>query len=429
VGDNALNTIKINSIPFGLFYGGGLGWRVSNESFLKQLSWLEELKLRVSYGKTGNDDYGEATATRYYEAMKFRGSVGLSPALIFNEELTYETVNLLTTGVDLALWGNRLTLNVDLFSSETSNMFIYKEIESYFGYDFRPENNGKMKNKGIDLGLFFRVIDYHDFKWDIQGTWSTIENEVTEIEGDKLVTELIGADIVNKVGEQANSFYGFLFNGVYSTTAEAQSANLVNDRLIPYEAGDAKFSDLSGPDNVPDGIINDYDKTVIGSSLPEFYGGINNKFSFRRWSLNAFIQFVKGNEVFNYVRYRNESMTGFENQSKNVLNRWQYEGQETSVPRASWSDPVGNSSFSTRWIEDGSYVRLKNISLTYTIDEKFLAFRNAQFYLSANNVFTLTNYLGYDPEFAYSRSHFEQGIDYGLMPQSRQFIIGVKLGL
>jgi len=429
VGDNARNTIKIGSVPFGMFYGGGLGWRVSNESFLKDLSWLEELKLRVSYGKSGNDDIGEATATRYYQAIKFRGSVGLTPALVFNEELTYETVNQLTTGIDLALWGNRLSLNADLFSSETSNMFIYKEIDSYYGYDSRPENNGKMKNSGIDLGLFFRIIDFHNFNWDIQGSFATIKNRVTQIEGDKLITELMGADIVNMVGEQANSFYGFIYNGVYATTAEAQSANLVNDRLIAYKAGDAKFTDLSGPNNVPDGIINDYDKTVIGSSLPDFYGGVNNRFSYKRWTLNAFIQFVHGNEVFNFVRFRNESMNGLENQSKNVLNRWQYEGQETNVPRASWNDPVGNSSFSTRWIEDGSYLRIKNISLSYTIDDKFLAFRNAQFYVSVNNVLTLTNYLGYDPEFAYSRSHFEQGIDYGLMPQSRQFILGVKLGL
>ena len=429
VGDNAANTTKIGGIPFGIFYGGGIGWRISSESFLKNTSWLEELKLRLSYGKTGNDDIGESSATNYYSSVKFRETVGLYPALLLNDELTYETVSQINTGFDLALWGHRLTANVDYYSSVTDNMLIYRPLESYFGYDFRPENGGQMKNQGIDVGFFFRIVDRPVFKWDIQGNWSTVKNEVTEIDGNKLITGVKGAELVNTHGEQANSFYGYIFEGVYSTTDEAQSANLVNDRFIPFRAGDAKFADLSGPSGSPDGIINSYDKTVIGSALPEQFGGINNTFTYKRWSLSTFVQFVKGNEIFNYVRYKNESMSGLENQSTNVLNRWQYEGQITEVPRANWEDPVGNSSFSTRWIEDGSYLRIKNIALSYTIRDEFLAFRNAKFYLSANNVFTLTNYLGYDPEFSYSRSHLDQGIDYGLTPQPRQFILGVKLGL
>jgi len=429
IGDFAANTIKINEIPFGLFYGGGLGWRLSNESFLKNLAWLEELKLRLSYGKTGNDDFGEATATRYYNSIKYRGTTGLFPALVFNEELTYETVNKLTTGLDLALWGNRITTNLDLYSSETNNMFIYKDIETYFGYSIRPENGGSMRNKGVDLGMFIRIIDNPNFKWDIHGTYSRINNEVTAVSGGSNITELMGAEIINTPGEQANSFYGYVYNGVYSTTEEAESANLVSDKFIPFQAGDAKFSDISGPDGEPDGIINDFDKVVIGSSIPDLFGGISNQISYKRWSLSAFIQFVGGNDVFNFVRYKNESMTGLENQSKNVLSRWQYEGQITDVPRALWKDPIGNSAFSTRWIEDGSYLRVKNISLSYTIDNQFLSFRNAKFYISASNLFTITKYLGYDPEFGNSHSHVDQGIDYGLAPQTRQFIIGVVLGL
>ncbi|HYX05411.1 MAG TPA: SusC/RagA family TonB-linked outer membrane protein [Bacteroidales bacterium] len=429
IGEEASNTIKIGSVPFGLFYGGGLGWRLSNESFMKNISWLEELKLRLTYGKTGNDDIGEANATNYYNAIKFRETVGLYPALVPNPKLTYETVSQLDAGLDIALWGNRLTANVDFYSSVTDNMLIYRPLDSYFGYSSRPENGGQMENKGLDVGFFFRIISGSDFKWDFQASWSTVKNRVTEIKGDKLVTELEGAEIVNMAGEQANSFYGYIFKGVYSTTEEAQKANLVNQRSIPYQAGDAIFADLSGPDGIKDGIIDDYDKTVIGSSLPEQFGGINNTFTYKRWAVSAFVQFVQGNEIFNYVRFKNESMTGLENQSTNVLNRWQYEGQQTEVPRAKWEDPVGNSSFSTRWIEDGSFIRIKNIVLNYTIDNEFLTFRNAKFYLSANNIFTFTNYLGYDPEFGYSHSQLDQGIDYGLTPQPRQFIIGVKLGL
>ncbi len=198
--------------------------------------------------------------------------------------------------------------------------------------------------------------------------------------------------------------------------------------MIPYQAGDTKFRDLSGPDGAPDGIINDYDKTILGSALPDYFGGVNNTIRYKRFSLSAFVQFVVGNEIFNYLRYKNESMIGFENQSTSVLSRWQYEGQVTDVPRAKMNDPQGNSSFSTRWIEDGSYLRLKSVELSYTMEDEFLTFKNAKFYCSANNLFTITKYLGYDPEFAYSYSPINQGIDYGLMPQPRQFILGVKLG-
>ena len=286
-----------------------------------------------------------------------------------------------------------------------------------------------MQNKGVDLGVFFRMIDRPSFKWDLETALTTVKNEVLEIKGNKLITELEGAEIVNTPGSTANSFYGYVFEGVYASTEEAQSLGFRNERLIPFRGGDAKYADLSGPQGVPDGIINDYDKTVIGSSLPLYFGGFTNTFSYKRWALSAFLQFVSGNEVFIYIRYKNESMTGLQNQSTNVLNRWQYEGHETSVPRALWNDPVGNTAFSTRWIEDGSYLRIKNISLSYTIPREFLVFRNSQFYVTASNVFTFSKYLGYDPEFSYSYNQMDQGIDYGLCPQPRQFIVGIKLGL
>ena len=424
VGDDAVNTIMIADVPFGLFYSGGLGWRISNESFLKNASALEELKLRVTYGKSGNDDIGESNATNYYDAVKFRETTGLIPAVLTNRELTYETVSQLNAGFDLALNGYRFRAKVDWYQSNVENLLIYAPLEAYFGYQFRPENNGEMENTGVDFNLFWRVINGSNFKWDFETWLSTVENKITNIKGTKLVTEIEGAEIVNMEGEAANSFYGYIYEGVYSTTQEAQDANLVNDKLVPYGAGDARFQDITG-----DGVINDFDKTVIGSSLPEYYGGVSNTFTYKRWALNAFVQFVSGNEIFNYVRYQNERMVGLQNQSTNVLNRWQYEGQTTEIPRAVYGDAIGNSSFSTRWIEDGSYVRLKNVSLSYTIPNEFLTFRNAQFYVTASNLFTLSDYLGYDPEFAHSFSHVTQGVDYALTPQVRQFIVGIKLGL
>ena len=429
VGDNGINTKKIAGNPFGLFYSGGLGWRLSSEPFLKQLSWLDEFKLRGSYGTTGNDDIGESNASDYYSPVKYRETVGLYPAIISNNTLSYETVTQKNAGVDIAFLGSRIRGTVDVFQSTTDDMLILAPMESYMGYSFRPENGGKLQNTGIEASAFLRIIDGKSFKWDVQGNFTKIKNEILSVKGNQLITQVEGAEIVNQVGAPVNSFYGYVFQGVYSSAEEASTANLKNDKLFNFQAGDAKFADLSGEFGVQDGVINDYDKTNIGSSMPEFYGGFKNTFTYKNWSLNTLINFVSGNDVFNYVRYQNEKMTGLENQSTAVLSRWQSEGQVTNVPRAVWNDPMGNSAFSTRWIEDGSYVRIQNITLSYKVPNKFLTFRNAEFYVSGNNILTLSKYLGYDPEFSYSYSQAEQGIDYGQTPQARQFIMGIKLGL
>ena len=429
VGDNAANTIKIGDVPFGLFYSIGGAWRISDESFLKNSSKLEELKLRLTYGRTGNDAIGETSATNYYDAVKFRETSGLIPGVVPNDELTYETVSQLNGGIDVSVWGNRVRASVDIYKSTIENMLIYVPLQAYFGFDFRPENGGKMQNTGLDVSVLFRLFDKPNFKWDLQASYSMFNNEVLEIKGDKLVTKVQGAELVNMPGEQANSFYGYIYEGVYLTAAEAQTSGIVNDRYVKYQAGDAKFKDISGPNGTPDGVINSYDKRVIGSSNPEKFGGIGNTFTYKRWALNAFVQFVSGNELFNFVRYQNESMIGLGNQSTVVLNRWEYDGQQTEIPRALFNDPIGNSDFSTRWIEDGSYLRIKNVSLSYSIPGEFLVFKNAQFYVSGSNLFTVSKYLGYDPEFSFSSAHVVQGIDYGLTPQPRQFVIGIKLGL
>lgn len=429
VGDNAIHTLKIANNPFGFFYGGGLGWRISSEPIFNRLSWLNDFKLRLSYGKTGNDDVGESNASEYYAGVKYRGTVGLYPAILPNENLSYETVSQLNGGTDIALFGDRLKMTADVFRATINDMLITTPMVSYLGYSFRMENGGKMENVGFDLNASLRIIDGRSFKWDIEANVSKVKNKILSLNGDRIIKDITGGQTVIQVGSAANSFYGYIFEGVYNSSAEASTANLMNDKFEKYLAGDAKFADLSGPNGTPDGIINQYDKTTIGSSMPDLFGGLQNTFIYKKWSLNTQVNFVSGNNIFNYVRYQNEQMKGLENQSASVLNRWQYEGQVTNVPRALWNDAMGNAAFSSRWIEDGSYLRITNVSLSYKLPNRFLQFRNAEFYVSANNVLTISKYLGYDPEFSYSYSHTEQGVDYGQTPQARQFIIGVKLGL
>jgi len=429
VGSNAINTLKIADVPFGIFYSGGIAWRLSNESFLKDQKWLEDLKIRLTAGKIGNDDFGESSARNYYLPIKFRETTGLYPAVIPNDQLSYETVSQINAGVDLSILGDRLRTSFDAFRSMTNNLVIYMPVNEYLGYSYRVENGGILKNTGLEFNTFFRVIDKTNFKWDLQLNLSSIKNEVVDILGKKIVTAIPGGELVNMEGSPANSFYGYKFKDVYSTQAEADRAGLVNDKGTPYQAGDAIYEDISGPNGLPDSVINEYDKTIIGSSMPDYFGGLISSFTYKRWTLSAFIQFVSGNDIFNYVRYKNEELSGLQNQSQVVLNRWQYDGQVTDIPRALWQDLVGNSAFSSRWIEDGSYLRLKNIYLSYRIPEQFLVFKSAEFYISASNLFTLDKYLGYDPEFAFSHLQIFQGIDYGLTPQLRQFIVGIRVGL
>lgn len=429
VGQNAPNALRLFNNPIGLFYSGGLAWRLSSEPFMADLAFVEELKFRASIGRTGNDDIGESNALNYYKTVHYRSTTGIVPAVIQNDELNYEIVDQLNAGIDLGLFGNRVRLNFDVFKNTTSDMLLYKPLETYFGFDYRPENSGSMENTGWDAYAFFRLVNTRNFKWDIEATVSSVNNKVTAISNDKFVIDMDSYQLVNELGSPANSFYGYVYQGVYSTQEQAAEAGLVNQKGIAYKAGDAIYQDISGPDGEADGRINDFDKIAIGSPMPELIGGISTSFTVQRWKLSAFVNAAVGVDVFNYVRYQNESMTGVENQSVKVLSRWQYQGQETDVPRALWNDPVGNSDFSTRWIEDASFVRLNNLSLSYTIPNEFLVFKHAEFYISASNLLTLTKYLGYDPEFAYSYNALDRGVDYGLTPTPRQFLVGIKIGL
>jgi TonB-linked SusC/RagA family outer membrane protein len=427
-GKNADNTIKIGAVPYGLFYSGSLGWRISEEVFLNNAYWLDNLYLRASYGKTGNDDINELYSLPHYNTIRFRQVSGLYPA-IYNDRLTYETTREVNAGLDMSLLGYRFSLHADAFRSFTGNLFVYAPVESFLGHNFQPLNDGSMVNSGYSFSVFMRVISGRNFKWDINSNLTTIRNKIIQINDDMLVSPVLGGEIVNMKGHPANSFFGYIYKGVFSTTQEAAEANIKNDKGVYYGAGDAIYADISGPAGLPDGVIDFYDKTIIGSPIPDYFGGVTNTINFRNWQASAFIQFVKGNDVFNYVRYINEQLTGLENQSIKVLNRWQYEGQITDVPKAVLNDPVGNNQFSDRWIEDGSYARFRNLTLSYRIPGEFLAFRNAMIYVSANNLFTFSNYLGYDPEVAYSFGALGQGIDYGMIPQTRSIIMGINVGL
>lgn len=428
-GKNAVNVLHIGGRPFGLFYSLGTAWRLSEESFLKELFWLEELKLRASFGKVGNDDIGNLSALNYYTVDHYRGTTGMIPGSNSDRSIKFEVNKQINAGVDLSLYGNRISFTLDLYDIKTEDLLVYEPQEAYTGSATIPANNGQISNKGWEVGVNSRIIHNNKFKWDLGLNLSGFKNTVDAIKGGEVITPFEGGQFISRVGEPVLSFYGYQFKGVYATSQEAALDGLMTEKGVPYGAGDAKFADLSGPGGVPDGVINDFDLTIIGSPMPDMYGGLYNTFTYGRWSLNAHLQLVLGREVFNYLRYQNEKMTDLSNQSSSVLKRWVFEGQVTGVPRALYDDPVGNADFSSRWIDDGSYLRVKHISLAYTISERTWFFRNIEVLASASNLFTWSSYLGYDPEFSFSYYTMEQGIDYGMIPHTRRFQLGFRVGL
>jgi len=429
IGREASDVFLINNIPYGAFYSGAFSWRISRESFLLNVSSLEDWRINLEYGVTGNDDVGTRNNRDYYRFTLYRETSGMIPASAANTALGFERSNFYTLGTAISLLGNRFRFSFDYHNTAISDMLVYERLDSYLGNEYYPANNADMVNRVYEFNVFGRLMNAGNFKFDLGLNLAKIDNEITNIAGGEIVTEMPGFSVINRIGEKANSFYGYSYEGVFSTTKEAHAANLLNRFGLPFTAGDAKFRDISGPDGEPDGIINDYDKMVLGSGRPDLFGGMHVSISYKNLSLSTLWQFVYGKEIFNYIRYQNERMADLSNQSIATLRRWSYEGHETDMPKAKMGDPVGNSAFSSRWLEDGSYVRCQNIMISYKMPERFTFFNDLTIFGNVVNPFTFTKYLGYDPEFSYSYNTFVQGADYGLMPHSRRIMLGVKIGL
>jgi TonB-linked SusC/RagA family outer membrane protein len=430
VGDNAVNTIKVGDMPVGIFYSLAGAWRISNEKFFSNVKGIEELKLRASYGITGNDDVGEVNSFSHFLVSQYRDASTLIPGGLANDELTFQTKKQFNVGLDFSALANRFSFSINYFDNQSENVVILELQNSYLGYDTYPNNSASFSTKGFEAEVFGRVVSRTDFSLDLGfniSKYSTILDQITS--GQQILDVPGQMQIINRVGEPINSFYGYRFKGVYASSEEANDANMYNFRGMPYRAGDAIYENIADANGNIDNVIDKNDKQLLGSFEPDFYGGFFINTRYKNFSLNMFFQGVYGNEVYNYLRQQNESMTGLENQSVKTLQRWQYEGQQTSVPKATWNDPMGNTDFSDRWIEDGSYLRLKSLTLSYDVKKKIIGLSSLKVFATASNLFTLSKYLSYDPEFSYSQDLGNQGVDFANMPVSKQFMFGVNIGL
>ncbi|QDH78963.1 SusC/RagA family TonB-linked outer membrane protein [Echinicola soli] len=425
-GKDAEGGIGLFGHRFGVFPSVKGAWLVSSEDFMRN-SPLDLLKLRLSYSQTGNDGIGDYRYLQTYQGSNVIANQGLVRANLANTAIQWETNTKLNAGVDLATANSIFAFSVDIYQNTVSDMLTYQPLKTTIGLDYFLANGGEMVNTGVDLGLSARVLD-QDVKLTLAAQVGTYKNEVKELPYDQRTTQVAGGEVITKVGESASMFYGYQTEGVYSTSEEASTAGLMttlpDGTLEAFGAGDVKFVDQNN-----DNVIDENDRTIIGDPNPDFYGGFSAHAEYKRFTFDAAFSFSVGNDLYNYVRQQMESMSGYENQLTSVRNRWRTEGQQTNMPRLAYGDPMGNSRFSDRWVEDGSYLRLKTLSVNYAIPVDGKIVKKIDVYASGQNLLTITNYLGHDPEFSYTSSVFGQGVDMGLPPQFASVMLGLKIGL
>jgi len=442
-GHDADHSVKLFEVPWGLFHGLQAAWVVSNEPWFQSVSGrdkplLNYLKLSAGYDVSGNDDIDYHAARSYFTSHNFLEDVsGLSVENIGNTRLQWETTTRLNLGLEANLLANRLNLRANWFHSNVSHLLMYQPLKYVTGLRQNWSNDGAMKNRGFDVSIAAKVLALKDLQWEVGASVGHYKNEVTKVPDNKSIeTTVCGATILTAVGQPANLFYGYMTEGVFSTSEDAAEAGLyilASDGVTRqyFQAGDIRFRNISATttDAAVSGLIDEADRTVIGDPNPDIFGNIFTSLAYKRWKLDVRFNYSVGNDVYNYLRQQLESGSRFMNQTTTMTHRWQTEGQVTDVPRATFQDPMGNARFSNRWIEDGSYLKLKTVTLSYTLPMNTTFLQGLQFWVQANNVLALSRYLGTDPEFAMTGSVIGQGIDMGCLPQSRSLVAGVKINL
>jgi len=427
-GKEVPGALKLSGTSFSLLPSIQGAWLVSSESFMNNLPVISMLKLRAGYGFSGNDDIGNYTARRYYASQNLLGIQGLVRGNIANPQLQWEVNKKLNLGFDLGVLHDRLRLSADVFKNSTDKMVVLEKAPTASGFEYIASNSGGMKTHGIELNVNGRIINQPLLKWDVSAGIATYRNKITQLPDERYITEFAGGNILTEVGKASNLFYGYKTHGVYtSDEAAAQtglSAKLADGTLAPFKGGDMIFEDLDNNKQ-----IDDKDRQVIGNPNPDFTGMFSSSLNWRRFTLDALFTFSAGNDVYNYMRAQLEAGSDYDNQLPTMVNRWRSSGQVTNTPKAVWGDPIGNSRFSDRWIEDGSYLRLRTISIAYNVPLKPTIVKYVTVYASANNLVTFSKYLGYDPEFSATDHVLGQGVDIGLEPQVRSVQAGVRIGL
>ncbi len=418
---------------WGVFPSGSVAWRLSEESFIKESDLIDNLKLRASYGVTGSQAIGPL-ATRSIPIISpgvnypFEGAgatVGVAPSRrLANEDLTWETTTQTNIGFDLGLWNSRVTLSMDFYKKNTTDLLLERILPSFVGPTVVAENVGEVENKGFDVNLGLIVLDKND--WRISSNLSISRNVnqvIALVDGDEPLE--LGNIYYNntfpvnptrvEVGQPISSFRGYVFEGVYQQNEADQAAQ------FGREPGDAKYRDLNG-----DGVISSDDIMIVGDGNADFTWGWNWTANWKNFDLNFLLLGSQGNEIYNFQRMRMMGLGAaqFHAVHADYNNRWT-PSNPSNIP----AGRDGTEFLSSQFIEDGSYVTLKNIALGYTFDNALqsIGLEGLRLYVSAENLFIITDYTGFDPESTASgNSDVDLGIDYNAYPISRSISFGVK---
>lgn len=418
----------VDAPRWALFPSAGVTFMAANTGIFP--SWVNMFNLSAEASITGNSRFSSNFGKNYYVGDNFFTIGAINRSNVPNTELEWEKKNQLDFGLELALFQNRVHLGVNYFRSHAYDLLLNSNISPVYGsYDYY-ENAGTIDSDGWEGS--FRVNPLHTKDWDIVlgANIATVNSTVKSLgDAQSMLIDYTGynnddAQMRMAVGANPYEFYGYRTKGIFRTTADAQASGLVNSSGDAYQAGDVHFDDVYA-----DGIINEKDKVSLGSNMPDFYGGINLSVRYKKFVLDANFAYSVGAKVYNATRRELESMDNFYNQSTAVLNRWQVEGQQTSMPRAVYGDPSGNNLFSDRWLEDGDYLKLRSLRLSYNFDKLFDFVRSGSVFVVGENLYTLTNYLGSDPEFAYSYAEQLRGFDYAKVALPVTVKVGFNINL
>lgn len=427
-GKEAKGALHMAGVSWAFFPAVNASWVFSSEEWMKNLTWLDYGRLRLGWELTGNDNLPDYATESYFTSAGLLGNAfGLVLDNIGNDGLKWEQTSTFRAGLDASLFHNRWSFALDFFKSRTSNLLVRKQLNEIAGLDWYWTNGGSLDNTGVNFSTTVRALDLRDWKLDLGASIGHYRNRVHKLDDGSFITTIDGAQVLTSEGNPLGVFYGYRTEGVFSTSAEAGAANLAvrnaNGTLTPFAAGDMRFADNG------DGIIDEADRTIIGDPNPDVYGNFNFRLQWKRFALSSLFTYSVGNDVYNALRANLESGSEIHNQSTALMNRWVAEGQQTSIPRATYGDPMGNARFSDRWIEDGSYLKWKSIQLTYDIPIRSTFLQGVSVWVAVNNLCTWTKYLGPDPEFYSGLTPLSMGIDNGLTGASREFNFGVKIHL
>lgn len=441
--DGSSNFSKNNKWAF--FPSGAFAWNMKNEAFMSDLDAISFWKWRVSYGVTGNQAIGPyQTLARFSPVFTvINGSTvnAVRPTTVANDDLTWETTRQMNIGADIGFFNDRVSLTAEYYRMVTSDLLFNVELPQYSGYTSQLKNIGEVENKGLELTLTTRNID-RALVWDMNVNFAANRQQVLSLpDGNDIYYSSAPGHLVGlgntqilREGHPVGTFYGWIYDGVYQE----------GDTFIPgggfeQAAGGEKFRDIDGRDadgnltGQPDGLLNANDQTIIGNPHPDFIWGWNNDLKFKNFDLNVFFQGSQGNDILSYTLMELNLLSGINNATTEALKRWTPENTNTDVPKAT----TGRTRrVSTRWIYDGSFVRLKNLALGYTLPAVALdkiGINKLRVYVSAQNILTFTNYEGYDPEVNYrsesaTDGNRNLGLDYGSYPNAKSYTVGLNIG-